>query len=136
MFTSLRAVAWPLRGSVRVLCGQIGELPINLLGNQVTQLQPSLCAVGGFDFHETLFVRRDLDALAIGDGPHLLKDGGNLVAQKCLRSGDVGDLAGGASRMFTPAEQRESEQGDAEEDLGCAWGSYSLLYDRSAAAKL
>ncbi len=104
-----------LDGIVQVIGGELLQLVIDLLADEVALLHPSHLAGCGADLDEAAVVVEDFDAVSIFDQAGFFVDGGDAVAQVDLDSGDVGDFEDASAGVFAGDER----EGDGGAEQGC-----------------
>ena len=98
-----------LHGIVGVVGSQLLELIENLLTDEEALLHPPDLTGRDSDLNEAAIVVEDFDAISVFHQAGFLVDGGHMVAEIDLDSGNVSDLKDAASGVTTGRQESEQE---------------------------
>jgi hypothetical protein len=97
-----------LHGIGLVIGGEFLDAIVDILTDKVALFHPSRFAVGGANFYEVAIMVENFDAVSVLDDPGFFVDGGNVIAQVGLNSGDVGDFKNASSATMTTDEEQSA----------------------------
>jgi len=107
-----------LHGSVCAVGGQLLQLIVDLLADQIALLHPSHLAGGGSDLHEVAIMVENFDAVAVFYDADFVIGDGDPVAQVDLHSGNVSDFEDASAGVFAAREQSDREDECEECEAG------------------